>query len=166
MAQDVPHNCGLYGGESYGDGELVFAYYVTGHGFGHATRVVEVARHLCAAGHEVYIVTGAPEFVFKRDIPSSRLHIRKVLLDSGAVQSDALTVDCQASLEQYYRTAVENREVLLALEVDWLKSIRANLVVSDIVPIACRAAARAGVPSICVSNFRWLPLSSVCNRFP
>lgn len=30
---------------------------------------------------------------------------------------------------QYYRTAVENREVLLALEVDWLKSIRANLVV-------------------------------------
>ncbi|XP_024399655.1 L-arabinokinase isoform X3 [Physcomitrium patens] len=155
MAQDVPHNCGLYGGESYGDGELVFAYYVTGHGFGHATRVVEVARHLCAAGHEVYIVTGAPEFVFKRDIPSSRLHIRKVLLDSGAVQSDALTVDCQASLEQYYRTAVENREVLLALEVDWLKSIRANLVVSDIVPIACRAAARAGVPSICVSNFSW-----------
>jgi hypothetical protein len=79
---------------------LVFAYYVTGHGLGHATRVIEVARHLCGAGHEVHIVTVAPEFVFRRDIPSPKLHIRKVLLDCGAVQSDALTVDCLGSLEQ------------------------------------------------------------------
>jgi hypothetical protein len=96
---------------------LVFAYYVTGHGYGHATRVVEVriggwselwnlmmiavvsstvqiarlfldwliqswnwqvARHLCLAGHEVHIVTAAPEFVFTRDIPSRKLHSRKV----------------------------------------------------------------------------------------
>jgi hypothetical protein len=25
---------------------LVFAYYINGHGFGHATRMVEVVRHL------------------------------------------------------------------------------------------------------------------------
>jgi hypothetical protein len=37
-----------------------------------------VARHLCLAGHEVHIVTAAPEFVFTRDIPSRKLHIRKV----------------------------------------------------------------------------------------
>ncbi|XP_065627153.1 3-oxoacyl-[acyl-carrier-protein] synthase II, chloroplastic isoform X3 [Quercus suber] len=39
---------------------LVFAYYVTGHGFGHATRAVEVVRHLIRAGHDVHMVTGAP----------------------------------------------------------------------------------------------------------
>jgi L-arabinokinase len=134
---------------------LVFAYYVTGHGLGHATRVIEVARHLCGAGHEVHIVTVAPEFVFRRDIPSPKLHIRKVLLDCGAVQSDALTVDCLGSLEQYSRTAVVNRTALLAVEVEWLQSIKANLVVSDIVPIACKAAAQVGIPSVCVSNFSW-----------
>lgn len=133
---------------------LVFAYYVTGHGLGHSTRVVEVARHLCLAGHEVHIVTAAPEFVFKRDITSPKLHIRKVLLDCGAVQSDALTVDCQGSLEQYSRTAVLNRDALLATEVEWLKSVQVNLVATDIVPIACKAAAEAGIPSVCVSNFR------------
>uniref|UniRef100_A0A2P2MS92 L-arabinokinase-like n=1 Tax=Rhizophora mucronata TaxID=61149 RepID=A0A2P2MS92_RHIMU len=58
---------------------LVFAYYVTGHGFGHATRVVEVVRHLILAGHDVYVVTGAPDFVFTSEIQSPRLFIRKVM---------------------------------------------------------------------------------------
>ncbi|KAG5225128.1 L-arabinokinase [Salix suchowensis] len=105
---------------------LVFAYYVTGHGFGHATRVVE----------------------------SPRLFIRKVLLDCGAVQADALTVDRLASLEKYSETAVKPWESILATEIEWLNSIKADLVVSDIVPVACRAAADAGIRSVCVTNFR------------
>ncbi|CAA6671179.1 unnamed protein product [Spirodela intermedia] len=134
---------------------LVFAYYVTGHGFGHATRVVEVARHLIAAGHVVHIVTGAPDFVFTSEIRSPNLHIRKVLLDCGSVQADALTVDRLASLEKYSQTAVLPRASILASEVKWLKSINADLVVSDVVPIACRAASDAGIRSVCVTNFSW-----------
>ncbi|RZC47041.1 hypothetical protein C5167_040011 [Papaver somniferum] len=106
---------------------LVFAYYITGHGFGHATRAVEVVRHLIAAGHDVYVVTCAPDFVFTSEIKSERLFIRKVLLDCGAVQADALSVDPLASLEK----------------------------VSDVVPIACRAADDAGIRSACVTNFSW-----------
>ncbi|CAK9233725.1 unnamed protein product [Sphagnum troendelagicum] len=55
----------------------------------------------------------------------------------------------------YSCTAVVNRTALLAVEVEWLQSIKANLVVSDIVPIACKAAAQVGIPSVCVSNFSW-----------
>ncbi|XP_077238581.1 L-arabinokinase-like [Tasmannia lanceolata] len=134
---------------------LVFAYYITGHGFGHATRVVEVVRHLIAAGHDVHVVTGAPDFVFTSEIQSSNLHIRKVLLDCGAVQADALTVDRLASLEKYSQTAVVPRSSILATEVEWLNSIKADLVVSDVVPVACRAAADAGIRSVCVTNFSW-----------
>lgn len=97
-------------GVSASSKHLVFAYYVTGHGFGHATRVVEVlfslslslslwivlvyssivssivanfvefqvVRHLIAAGHDVHVVTGAPDFVFTSEIESPRLKIRKV----------------------------------------------------------------------------------------
>ncbi|CAI0376307.1 unnamed protein product [Linum tenue] len=132
---------------------LVFAYYVTGHGFGHATRVVEVVRNLILAGHDVHVVTGAPDFVFTSEIQSPRLFIRKVLLDCGAVQADALTVDRLASLEKYSETAVIPRESILATEVEWLNSIKADLVVSDVVPVACRAAAEAGIRSVCVTNF-------------
>ncbi|KAG0470682.1 hypothetical protein HPP92_017382 [Vanilla planifolia] len=134
---------------------LVFAYYVTGHGFGHATRVVEVVRHLIAAGHVVHVVTAAPEFVFTTEIQSPNLHIRDVLLDCGAVQADALTVDRLASLAQYHETAVVPRTSILTTEVEWLSSIKADLVVSDVVPVACRAAADAGIGSVCVTNFSW-----------
>ncbi|KAA8528210.1 hypothetical protein F0562_035539 [Nyssa sinensis] len=134
---------------------LVFAYYVTGHGFGHATRVVEVVRHLILAGHDVHVVTGAPDFVFTTEIQSPRLFLRKVLLDCGAVQADALTVDRLASLEKYSETAVVPRASILATEVEWLNSIKADLVVSDVVPVACRAAADAGIRSVCVTNFSW-----------
>ncbi|KAK7320756.1 hypothetical protein VNO77_30525 [Canavalia gladiata] len=134
---------------------LVFAYYVTGHGFGHATRVTEVVRHLIYAGHDVHVVTGAPDFVFTSAVDSPRLFIRKVLLDCGAVQADALTVDRLASLAKYSETAVKPRAGILAQETEWLNSIKADLVVSDVVPVACRAAADAGIRSVCVTNFSW-----------
>lgn len=134
---------------------LIFAYYVTGHGFGHATRVVEVVRHLIGYGHDVHVVTGAPDFVFTSEIQSPNLHIRKDVLDCGAVQADALTVDRLASLEKYSETAVVPRDSILAAEVQWLHSIKADLVVSDVVPVACRAAADAGIRSVCVTNFSW-----------
>ncbi|KAG4963079.1 hypothetical protein JHK82_039758 [Glycine max] len=134
---------------------LVFAYYVTGHGFGHATRVTEVVRHLILAGHDVHVVTGAPDFVFTSEIQSPRLIIRKVLLDCGAVQADALTVDRLASLEKYSETAVKPRAQILAQETEWLNSVKADLVISDVVPVACRAAADAGIRSVCVTNFSW-----------
>uniref|UniRef100_A0A6N2N4G7 GHMP kinase N-terminal domain-containing protein n=1 Tax=Salix viminalis TaxID=40686 RepID=A0A6N2N4G7_SALVM len=119
---------------------LVFAYYVTGHGFGHATRVVEVARHLILEGHIVHVVTAAPDFVYTSVIQSPRLFLRKELLDCGAVQCDALTVDRIASLEKYSETAVIPRE---------------TRTVSDVVPVACRAAADAGIRSVCCTNFSW-----------
>ncbi|KAL0426699.1 UNVERIFIED_CONTAM: L-arabinokinase [Sesamum latifolium] len=95
---------------------LVFAYYVTGHGFGHATRVLEVVRNLILVGHEVHVVTGVPDYIFTTEIKSPRLFIRKVLLDCGAVQADALTVDRLASLEKYVQTAVVPRDSVLATE--------------------------------------------------
>ncbi|EMS56249.1 L-arabinokinase [Triticum urartu] len=133
---------------------LVFAFYLTGHGFGHATRAIEVVRHLIAAGHEVHVSTAVPEFVFTAELRSPGLHVRKVLLDCGAVQSDPLTVDPLATLEKYHQTAVVPRESILRTEAEWLRSVKADLVVSDVVPVVCRAAADAGIRSVCIGNFR------------
>ena len=54
-----------------------------------------------------------------------------------------------------------DRESKLAKEMAWLRdkgsggSGGVDLVVSDVVPLACAAAKAAGVPSVCVSNFSW-----------
>ncbi|CAN6881987.1 unnamed protein product [Brassica oleracea var. botrytis] len=122
---------------------LVLAYYVTGHGFGHATRVVEPGMTFMSSPARLI-----------SEIQSPRLKIRKVLLDCGAVQADALTVDRLASLEKYVETTVVPRAEILKTEVEWLHSIKTDFVVSDVVPVACRAAADAGIRSVCVTNFR------------
>ena len=130
---------------------FTFAYYVTGHGFGHATRVCAVAKCLVAAGHTVHIVTGAPGSIFTSEIPHpSRLKLRNVVLDCGAVQTDALTVDCEASLRKY-----ESLPDVVEREAAWLRSIGADVVVVDVAPMACTAARRAGIPAVVTSNFSW-----------
>jgi len=61
----------------------------------------------------------------------------------------------KGSLEEYENVAGLHREKLLQTEVAWLKATRTDIVVSDVVPMACTAAARAGIPCVCVSNFSW-----------
>lgn len=134
---------------------LSIAYYCTGHGLGHATRSIEVCKHLVQRGHSVTVITAAPASFFLREIPSARLVLRKAVLDAGAKQLDPFTVDVKGSLEDYYNTVVVRRDEMLAGEVQWLQSNHIDLVVSDVVPLVCAAAAAAGVPAVCVSNFSW-----------
>lgn len=47
---------------------LSIAYYCTGHGLGHATRSIEVCKHLVERGHTVTVVTGAPARVFLQEV--------------------------------------------------------------------------------------------------
>ncbi|KAG5225052.1 Carbohydrate transport and metabolism [Salix suchowensis] len=65
-----------------------------------------------------------------------------------------LTVTTLVTEITYSETAVKPLESILATEIEWLNSIKADLVVSDVVPVACRAAADAGIRSVCVTNFR------------
>lgn len=66
----------------------------------------------------------------------------QVMLDCGATQQDALSVDRVGSLQNYFHTAVKPRETLLATEAEWLQASCVQVVVSDIVPLACAAAAK------------------------
>eukprot|EP00775_Hariotina_reticulata_P002038 gene2038-2360_t len=134
---------------------LSIAYYCTGHGLGHATRSIEVCKNLVDRGHTVTVVTGAPARVFLREVPSARFVLRKAVLDAGSKQLDPFTVDVRGSLEDYYNTVVLHRTAMLEGEVQWLQSNHIDLVVSDVVPIVCAAAAAAGIPAVCVSNFSW-----------
>ena len=136
---------------------LTVAYYVTGHGLGHATRAADVVGELCRRGHSVVVVSAAPQHVFVAEAAGApgALSFRKRLLDCGAKQADALSVDPSGSLELYHATAVEPRETLLIEEEAWLLEARVSIVVTDIVPLACAAAARAGLPCVGCSNFSW-----------
>lgn len=139
--------------DTHQQASLNIAYYITSHGLGHLTRALAVCQELVNDGqHHVHIVTGAPAGALLADLPT--VHHRAKALDSGSLQQDAFTVDTLGSL-RLYASIIEQREALLRDEVAWLQESSIDIVLSDIVPLACTAAARAQIPVLCISNFSW-----------
>lgn len=133
----------------------VVAFAISGHGFGHASRQTEIIRALHRRRPDVAIDirTAAPRWLFERalDFPFS---FETVEVDTGVVQVDSLEVDVGASIARaaaFHRTLDERIDA----EARALTARRAELVVCDIPPLACAAAARAGIPAIAVGNFTW-----------
>lgn len=131
------------------------AFYITGHGFGHATRMAAVASALAQQrpGVEISLVSTVPEWLFRRNL-SCAFHLRPRALDVGVIQLDSIRLDPVATLEAYARlldvlpTAVQE-------EAEILRGDGVDLVVADISPAAFPVAQQAGVAAIGISNFSW-----------
>ena len=72
-------------------------WYVTGHGFGHATRVCAVLQHL-PKSIDVEIVTSVPRWLFDRSL-ARQFGYRQLLHDPGLVQKDSVLFDPEATAE-------------------------------------------------------------------
>ena len=129
--------------------------YVTGHGFGHATRTAEVLRHVrqLSPRTPLTVVSTAPARLFRAAIGGD-VTVRPLACDVGLAQRDALTIDEEATVERC-RAFSETWPVLAAEEAGWLRRVGARVVLGDIPPLAFAAAAEAGVPSVGLSNFSW-----------
>jgi len=133
----------------------MLAVYVSGHGFGHATRTGEVLRQLRerAPGLPITVCTSAPAALFS-DAVATPFAVRAIEVDVGLVQKDALTIDEAGSAEAVARF-LSGWPALVEREARWLKDAGAVLVLGDIPPLSFAAAAAAGVPSIALGNFSW-----------
>ena len=127
--------------------------YVSGHGFGHAVRVMEVLRSLWARRPDVQIAirTPAPQWFF--DLPGPFTHTFSQL-DVGAVQGDSLSVDAAATLRAYAEI-VARKDELIGGEVAAITALRPALVFADIPALAFDIAERLGVPAVGMTNFSW-----------
>ncbi len=130
-------------------------FYVSGHGFGHTSRAVEVMHALLDRNPDTAITvkTSAPRRFFERTL-QGRAEIAPLQCDSGMVQIDSLNVDTDESIRQarHFQACLPQ---LAAAEAAYLGTHRASVVVGDIPPLAFAAAAAAGVPSVAVGNFTW-----------
>jgi predicted glycosyltransferase len=130
-------------------------FYVSGHGFGHASRTIEVIHALLRRRPELPIVvkTSAPRPLFDRTL-IGRIELVGMRCDAGVVQKDSLNVDVAASVREAkaFQHALPQ---LASVEAAFLKGRAARAVVGDIPPLAFAAAAAAGVRSIAIGNFTW-----------
>ena len=130
-------------------------FYVSGHGFGHSSRSIEVIHALLRASPEAQVVvkTSAPLRLFSRTL-DGRCELVELQCDAGMAQIDSLNVDTEASIRQ----AAEFQRRLPALvssEAAYLRRTEASATVGDIPPLAIAAAHAAGIPSIAIGNFTW-----------
>ena len=129
--------------------------YVSGHGFGHATRVGEVLRAVRAQAPDVplAVVSAAPEKLF-RDMVAGPLVFRSRECDVGLAQRGPLFID-EEETAQRWREFAAGSAARVKEESQWLGRVGARLVLADIPPLAFEAAAEAGVPAVGLTNFSW-----------
>ncbi len=132
-----------------------FCFYISGHGFGHAARDVEIVNALVRREPSLRLLvrTQVPEWFLARSLERAVERVDGET-DSGVVQPDSLSIDedetarrASAFYREFDARVDAERALLRRLEID--------LVAGDIPPLAFAAAAAAGVPSVAVGNFTW-----------
>jgi len=131
-------------------------FYISGHGFGHASREIETINALlahAARSHDIVVRTSTAPWLFDRTVRGAFTFLAGPC-DTGVIQIDSLRLDARETIERaadFYRRLPEHIE----REVAHLRGHDARLVIADAPPLACAAARAAGVPAIVLSNFTW-----------
>jgi UDP:flavonoid glycosyltransferase YjiC (YdhE family) len=134
---------------------MLIVFYISGHGFGHASRQIELIREICAQRPDARVIvrTSVPRWLFA-PVATAAVEVQALETDTGVVQLDSLSLDEEQTARNAARFFADfDRRV--AVEAELIRGVRADLVVGDIPPLACAAAERAGVHSLAIGNFTW-----------
>jgi L-arabinokinase len=129
--------------------------YASAHGYGHLTRLCEVLRAVRerAPRLPLAVVAAAPEALVRSLVPGPFEH-RNLAADVGLAQRDALAIDEPATAARCLELEA-SWDARVEIEVAFLRGRGARLVLGDVPALAFAAAARAGVPSVGLTNFSW-----------
>jgi hypothetical protein len=130
-------------------------FYISGHGFGHSIRQIEIINALLRIAPDLPIAvrTNAAAWLFGRTV-RGRVTLQPGDVDPGVVQIDGLRLDERGTIEHaraFYATLPSRAEE----EAARLQAGHAALVVADAPPLACAAARLAGIPCVVCANFTW-----------
>lgn len=131
------------------------AFFITPHGYGHATRsaavMAAIEQRLPNVRFELFTTT--PSEIFKDSIQSD-FGYHPLVSDIGMVQTSPLAEDADATRCQLDKWLPFHQE-LVGKAASQIKTLDCALVVSDISPVGIVAAQHAGLPSVLVENFTW-----------
>lgn len=130
-------------------------YYITPHGFGHAVRSAAICNRIDPK-IEITFRTTIPKSFFEEEM-RRQYNYEPDSFDCGCIQKDGVTVDIEKTAEKYLTISRENRKKL-SQEIKFINKVKADLIVSDIVPFAFDIAYETDIPSIGISNFNWVDI--------
>jgi hypothetical protein len=134
---------------------MVVVFYISSHGFGHATRDIELVNAIARQRPDARIVVrSAVSAAFIEAAAHRSIDVQPVETDTGVVQIDSLELDEEETVRRagvFYADFASRVDA----EAGILRGLAATIVLGDIPPLAFAAAARAAVPSIALGNFTW-----------
>lgn len=134
-------------------------FYVSEYGYGHATRSIALIRELLENKQDIRVILcNSFALAFMKDSLQEygdRLMYHNVSTDVGYVlQKQTLNLDT-AALNEACRDYLDKLPKMVSKEVEFLRDLHVDLILSDISPIAFEIAEQLHVPSIGISNFTW-----------
>ena len=134
---------------------MQIAYFVSPHGYGHASRAAGIMLALSEAMPDLrhHIFTLIPEWFFEASrVPNVIYH--RQLTDIGLVQDTALIENLPETLRRLDEFMPFHPAMVDALAAT-LNRLDCRLVICDIAPLGIAVAQAAGLPSVLVENFTW-----------
>ena len=129
--------------------------YISGHGFGHASRTIELLNAIADRAPEVRIRvrTSVAPWLFQATARAG-IVVTPVECDTGAVQIDSLRLDEMETIrraERFMATFTDR----ISVEAEALAREDASLVIADAPPLGIAAGKAAGRPTVLLGNFTW-----------
>lgn len=134
---------------------LNVAYFISSHGFGHASRASAIMDALSARIPQIHfeIYTGTPEWLFT-DSAVRNYTYHPGAVDVGLVQSSPMEHDLPKTVAEVdaFLDRIPRNSADLAAE---LKQENVQAVICDISPLGIVAGKKAGLPVFLFENFTW-----------
>ncbi len=135
---------------------MTVVFFISGHGFGHASRQVEVINALgriTGPGLRVIIRSAVSQSLLERTVRVP-FELRPGICDTGLVQTNSVRQDDDATVA-WARKFYGSFDARVTAEAARLAADAPSVIVCDISPLGLAVAARLGVPSIFIGNFTW-----------
>lgn len=134
---------------------ITVAYFITPHGFGHASRATAVMQGLQrkAPDTRFLVFTTVPDWFFA-DAGLNDIEYISLEHDVGLVQTTPFVEDIPATLQRLDNIYPYSAK-LVQKTVDQLQKEPVDLVICDISPLGIVAARQCGIPSLLIENFTW-----------
>jgi len=128
-------------------------YYISDHGYGHATRSIALINELKRRKNEIVIRNTNSVNFLKKSIPD--LKIIEGTTDVGpTVKNDGLSIDLVESKKRIGEWVESFEETVKGEEIK-VKQENPDLIISDISAMPFVLASKLKIPSIAISNFSW-----------
>lgn len=135
--------------------ETRVGYFISPHGYGHASRASAVMAAIQQLRPTVQfdIFTQVPRWFFQDSLPG-HFDYHPLLTDIGLAQKTSLVEDLPETLRRLDRFLPFD-VAQIKQSAGQVREIGCQLIVCDIAPMGIAVARQAGIPSLLIENFTW-----------